>query len=180
MSDLFPTPLPLVEVSMSAGPVFFTLARDGNGGAANPRSVLVVEALQRRILEVEALQKRGCSAVVLDSPRLVVPATVVVALFDVNFGVNRWSPRPNNAARTPSWARELSSACVAVGERCVAFPTIIEGAAAQIAALFLRDCHMRKGEYLWGPAPTRNRSGRRERDTLRYRAWVPQSHLSRR
>jgi len=163
---------------MSTGPVFFTLAKDGNGGT-NPRSVLVVEALQRHILEVGALRERGCVAVVLDSPRLVVPATVVVALFDVNFGVNRWSPRPSDAAKTPSWARELSSACVAVGERCVTFPTIIEGAAAQIAALFLRDCrHMRKGEYLWGPAPTRNRSGRRERDTLRYRAWVP-SHLSR-
>ena len=160
---------------MSIGPVFFTLARDGNGGA-NPRSVLVVEALQRRILEVEAFRERGCVAVILDSPRLVVPATVVVALFDVNFGVNRWSPRPNNAARTPSWARELSSACVAIGERCVAFPTIVEGAAAQIATLFLRDC---KGEYPWGAAPAKNHRSRRERDTLRYRAWVPHSHLSR-
>ena len=165
---------------MSTGPVFFTLTRDGNGGA-NPRSVLVIEALQRRILAVEALQRRGCVAVVLDSPRLVVPATVVVALFDVNFGVNRWSPRPNHAAGTPSWALVLSNACVAVGARCVVCPTIVEGAAAQIATLFLRDFHdtAGKGECPWGPAPARNRRSRRERDTLRYRAWVPHSHLSR-
>ena len=160
---------------MSIGPVFFTLARDGNGGA-NPRSVLVVEALQRRILEVEAFRERGCVAVILDSPRLVVPATVVVALFDVNFGVNRWSPRPNNAARTPSWARALSSGwCVAVGYRCVALPSHVKDAARQIAAMFSQG-RCEKGVYPWGSAPSRVRS-RRGRDNIRPRpeSW---SHLA--
>src|SRR3989344_518234 len=157
------------------GPVFFTLARDGNG-RTNPRSVLVVEALRQHILEVEALQQRGCAAVVLDSPELVVPAGMAVALFDVNFGVNRWSPRSRTALRTPDWARALSSGwCVAVGCRCVAFPSHVKDAARQIAIMFSQG-RCEKGVYPWGSAPSRVRS-HRGRDNTRPRP-ESRSHLA--
>ena len=156
--------------------VFFTIHEEkSDNGRRNPRSALLVEALRQHILEVEALQKRGCVAVVLDSPN-VVPATVAVALFDVNFGVNRWSPRPNNASRTPSWARALSSGwCVAVGYRCVALPSHVKDAARQIAAMFSQG-RCEKGVYPWGSAPSRVRS-HRGRDNIRPRP-ESRSHLA--
>lgn len=158
---------------MNDGLVFFTIHSEENSsnGGWNPRSALVVEALQRR----------GCAAVVLGSPKPVVLAVggMALALFDISCGVNRWSPRSNTALRTPDWARALSSgSCVAIGQRCVRSPTIIERAAAQIATLFLREFSRSEGqEYPWGPAPAPNRKSRRGGNIRPYPRL--QSHLTR-
>lgn len=165
-----------------AGLLFLTInGRDGNG-EQNPWSVLVVEALRQHDKRV---------AVVLKSPtegESMGPGTLVVPLYDVGFGVNRWSPRPSNAGGTPGWAQMLSTgSCVAVGRRCVAFPEVAERAARQIAVMFLREAQNGQrrppGWYPWGSAPTvQNRRSRRGDGsaTIRYRPWgTQQSHLSR-
>jgi len=145
---------------MTTGLLFLTVnGRDGNG-EQNPRSVLIVEALRRR---------DGCDAFVLKSStegESIARGALVVPLYDFNFGINRWSPRPKNAPGTPGWAQTLSSSsCVAIGQRCVAFSEVAERAACQITTLFLRESSRNGGqypwgEYSWGPAPSRVRSRR--------------------
>ena len=144
---------------MPAGLFLTVNGRDGNG-EQNPWSVRVIEALQ---------QHDGYNAIVLKSPtegESIARGALVVPLYDFNFGINRWSPRPKNAPGTPGWAQTLSSSsCVAIGQRCVAFPELAERAARQIATLFLRESSRNGGqypwgEYSWGPAPSRVRSRR--------------------
>lgn len=160
---------------MKTGLLFLTVhGRDGNG-EQNPQSVLLIEALRQL--------KHGCLALILKSPadgEWIVRDTLVVPLYDVSRGVNRWSPRPNDTSlRTPNWARVLSSgSCVAVGQRCVAFPEVAERAARQIATLFSREFHRSEGwEYPWGPAPAQDRRSRRGQHNIRPRP-ESRSHLA--
>ena len=152
--------VPLMPTGMPTGPLFLTINGRDENGVQNPWSVLIVEALQ---------QHDGYNAIVLKSPagrESIAQGTLVVPLYDFNFGINRWSPRPKNAPGTPGWAQTLSSSsCVAVGRRCVVSPEVAERAARQIATLFLRESSRNGGqypwgEYPWGPAPSRVRSRR--------------------
>ena len=165
-----------MPTGMPTGPLFLTINGRDENGVQNPWSVLIVEALQ---------QHDGYNAIVLKSPagrESIAQGTLVVPLYDVDSGVNRWSPRPRNTSGTPGWAQTLSSSsCVAVGRRCVVSPEVAERAARQIATLFLRESSRNEGqypwgEYPWGPAPSRVRS-RRGRDNIRPRpeSW---SHLA--
>lgn len=158
------------------GLLFFTIHKKEKEGKGerNPRSILVIEALRQR----------GCTVMVLnslvdDESKFIVSAGEAVPLFDVDCGVNQWSPRPSTTLGTPSWVRVLSTgSCVAVGSDCVAFPTRLEGAARQIVTMFSREYRENGHDYPWGPAPSKKRRSRRERDRLRH-PWVQRSHLSR-
>ena len=147
------------------GPIFLTVHDNAgeDSGECNPQSVLVVEELWRR----------GYNAVVtksLDEYKPSPNGVAVVSLFDLRFGLNRWSPCSKTASGVPSWARELSTgSCIAIGERCVAFPSIIEGSARQIARLFSSGGNSEVGSP-WGPPPLPRPQQKRRR------AWrAPQS-----
>ena len=168
-----------MSVVTGTGPLFVTVNGRGGNGIQNPWSVLVIEELRKR---------EGCSAAVLNSPPWEVRGKLVVSLYDVECGVNRWSPRPKDTSGTPDWARALSSgSCVAVGQRCAASPVIMERTACQILTIFLKEWGnggrgFSWGKHVWGPAPSTNRSSRRRSSAamLRYCPWgTRQSHLTR-
>ncbi len=128
-------------------PVFLTVHNEN--GEGNPWSVLLIEALQ----------KYGCTAVVVSSLAegqatvVKLAGVMIIPLFDLKFGLNRWSPCLKTASGVPGWARELSTgSCIAIGERCVAFPSIIEGSARQIARMFSPG-ESSSEEFPWGRGP---------------------------
>ena len=151
-----------------SGPIFLTVHNhdktgEENCGGCNPQSVLMIEELWRR----------GCAAVVMKSLDEYEPppnGVAVVPLFDLKFGLNRWSPCSKIASGVPGWARELSTgSCIAIGERCVASPSIIEGSARQIARMFSSGENSEDGSP-WGPSPVPRLQQKRRR------AWrAPQS-----
>src|SRR3989339_2203788 len=109
--------VPLMPTGMPTGPLFLTInGRDGNG-VQNPWSVLIVEALQ---------QHDGYNAIVLKSPagrESIAQGTLVVPLYDFNFGINRWSPRPKKARGTPGGRQRPSGTpSVAAGRRGLVSP----------------------------------------------------------
>ncbi|MDO8590299.1 MAG: hypothetical protein Q7R69_03470 [bacterium] len=150
----------------SGGLVFFTIHEPADKHH-NPRSALVIEALK----------EHGCTTVVVKSvieAEAKVRGNVVVALCDVEFGVNRWSPRPTNTADgMPDWVRRLSTgSCVAVGRKCVTFPSHVKGAAQQIATMFSREFRQNGHEYPWGNGPSPHRRKRRSRQRLPHQHYL--------
>ncbi|MEX2013706.1 MAG: hypothetical protein WD897_02215 [Parcubacteria group bacterium] len=156
--------------------VFITI--DNGGGALkelnNPRSASVIEALK----------KCGCNASIVKSAvegKSIAYGMLVVPLFDVSRNVNRWSPKPSRHKDAPGWVRELSTgSCVAVGKKCVDFPSHVERAAEHIAVMFSREFRKNGNggdEYPWGPAPAPFKSRKRKRRSWRIRPQEGYRHL---
>ena len=141
------------------GPVFLTIHKEGVG---NPWSVLLIN---------EGLQKYGCATMVAESSEEYEPlpdGVEVVPLFDLQFGLNRFSPVKKEASGVPTWAKIYSTRfCLAVNQRCIALPVVVEGSAWQIMKMF-------SGNFdPLGQAPAQRH------DKKRRRAWrrPPQSRL---
>ena len=117
-------------------------------GSRGPLLFVAVNAVgdrehQRSIRVADALIKAGQNAIVLASldkvGTMVATESWVVPLFDDNYNVNRWSPRPIDTWWTPDWVRKLSSSrwCVAVGKVCITLsPEAMEKLACQMARRF--------------------------------------------
>lgn len=148
----------------NGGLVFVTIHDPAGPERPNPRSVLVIEELKEQGWAAMAVRSLA------EGESTVHDGVSVVALYDVEFGVNRWSPHPKNMANgMPDWVKALSTdSCVAVGRRCTAYPSHVEGAARQIATMFSRDFHKSGHQYAWGNGPSlhkRKRRSRRNRET---------------
>jgi len=137
-------------------------------GSRGPLLFVAVNAVgdrehQRSIRVADALIKAGQNAIVLASldkvGTMVATESWVVPLFDDNYNVNRWSPRPIDTWWTPDWVRKLSSSrwCVAVGKVCITLPPeTMEKLACQMARRFsLGDVieGREQEESKWGPLP---------------------------
>ncbi|PIP55939.1 MAG: hypothetical protein CO183_01200 [Candidatus Zambryskibacteria bacterium CG_4_9_14_3_um_filter_42_9] len=142
--------------------VFLTI--NNKNGERNLLSVIIVNALK----------DHGCTSVVLESANdktLKIDNALVVPLFDKKFGVNRWSPCSKKASGIPDWVRELSTgSCVAIGPKCVQYPSHIEDATQQIANMFLRElCKNGNGNgFPWGLAPSSEKHKRRSWRRMKY------------
>lgn len=123
---------------------------------SNPHSALLIEGLWLY----------QCDALVVGTPEEYEPSSngvMVVPLFDLQFGLNRFSPVRKEASGVPTWAKVLSTNfCIAVHKRCVDFPVALDVSARQIAKMFAKSV-----DSIVGSVP-KERQGR---DKVRRRAW---------
>ena len=150
--------------------VFLTVQGDEEDSVRNPWSATLLKA------GVEEFRLNGGHDIVVAvSPDKYEPppdGIVVIPLFDLKFGLNRFSPVRKEASGVPTWAKIFATHhCVAVSEKCVSFPGIIKSAARQITRMFSCENKNNGGDgFLWGPPPLPRLEQKRRR------AWrAPQS-----
>lgn len=148
----------MVEIGLSNGNGgsvrFLVVHSDEKPEWRNPHSALLIEGLWRY----------QCDALVVGTPEEYespCEEIAVVPLFDLQFGLNRFSPVRKEASGVPLWAKLFSTNfCIAVHKRCVDFPATLDGSSRQIAKMFAKSDPI-------GPVP----NGRHDHDKVRRRAW---------
>lgn len=148
------------------GIIFVTIHDEREEGyGRNPRSALMIQKLGDMgflviVLEVNELERI--------SPD---PNQEVVSLFDLDYGVNRWSPCQKTATGVPEWTRKLSTNyCIALGKKCEC-ERVVTAEARHIANMFLRNGN---GRVPWGPSP----APKREKKVRRAWRRPPSNHPS--
>lgn len=119
----------------AGGLAFFTINGNGN---KNPRGALCLPALLRITGVVEVLELSSDSRMDLVD-EVATRARVVVAVFDLQYGVNYWSPRVVSGKDVPRWVSQSPARWgVGIGRRAVVegHDMIRSSIAGQIVTMF--------------------------------------------